>query len=228
MSATYPYEMTTEQLADTFKGCGTIVDSIVKMDGRTGRSRGFGVVEFSDPKEAEKAIDEFHNKNIGPGTGGRWWSGTTARGTGAVRASAVVVTEEAATAVMAEAAEATAAARAGAAAAATAVDMEVDMVAGRPRAATEATAAGAAMEAAAGPAAGPGGGGMAEEADGRGLSDHDIRARLIEREKARVAKDYRVADDIRSELQTRSARARRPEQDVELRGRPPRAAAVGL
>ena len=64
-----PYEMTTEQLADTFKGCGTIVDSIVKMDGRTGRSRGFGVVEFSDPKEAEKAIDEFHNKNIGAGDG---------------------------------------------------------------------------------------------------------------------------------------------------------------
>ena len=61
--------MTTEQLADTFKGCGTIVDSIVKMDGRTGRSRGFGVVEFSDPKEAEKAIDEFHNKNIGSGDG---------------------------------------------------------------------------------------------------------------------------------------------------------------
>ena len=61
--------MTTEQLADTFKSCGTIVDSIVKMDGRTGRSRGFGVVEFSDPKEAEKAIDEFHNKNIGSGDG---------------------------------------------------------------------------------------------------------------------------------------------------------------
>ena len=61
--------MTTEQLGETFKSCGTIVDSIVKMDGRTGRSRGFGVVEFSDPKEAEKAIDEFHNKNIGSGDG---------------------------------------------------------------------------------------------------------------------------------------------------------------
>ena len=47
-----PYEMTTEQLADTFKSCGTIVDSIVKNGRENGSEpRLRRVVEFSDPKE---------------------------------------------------------------------------------------------------------------------------------------------------------------------------------
>ncbi|KAH8043423.1 hypothetical protein JL722_15217 [Aureococcus anophagefferens] len=42
---------------------GRITDCIVKADQATGRSRGFGIVEFSEPSAAENSIDRWNNRS---------------------------------------------------------------------------------------------------------------------------------------------------------------------
>lgn len=54
--------MTTEQLRDHFGAIGRVVDCIVKADSATGRSRGFGIVEFEDGADADRAIERWHNR----------------------------------------------------------------------------------------------------------------------------------------------------------------------
>ncbi|KAJ8599465.1 hypothetical protein CTAYLR_008031 [Chrysophaeum taylorii] len=58
-----PYTMTTEQLRDHFSTMGRVVDCIVKADSATGRSRGFGIVQFQDPEDAAHAIDRWNNRS---------------------------------------------------------------------------------------------------------------------------------------------------------------------
>ncbi|EGB04980.1 hypothetical protein AURANDRAFT_31715, partial [Aureococcus anophagefferens] len=59
-----PYTMTTDQLRDHFASFGRITDCIVKADQATGRSRGFGIVEFSEPSAAENSIDRWNNRSL--------------------------------------------------------------------------------------------------------------------------------------------------------------------
>jgi len=51
-----PYSMTSEQLEQLFAQYGNIDDATVVTDRETGRSRGFGFVEMTDPAEADQAI----------------------------------------------------------------------------------------------------------------------------------------------------------------------------
>ena len=59
------YETTSEQLKELFAPAGTITDVVVLTDRATGRSKGFGFVEFATDAEAEKAVNMFNGHNFG-------------------------------------------------------------------------------------------------------------------------------------------------------------------
>ncbi|MCJ7827709.1 RNA-binding protein [Patescibacteria group bacterium] len=58
------YQMTSEELGQTFSEAGQVEDAAVITDRQTGRSRGFGFVTMSSEEEAKKAIELFHNKEV--------------------------------------------------------------------------------------------------------------------------------------------------------------------
>lgn len=59
-----PYQMTSDDLAQTFAQAGTVVSAKVISDKYSGRSRGFGFVEMSSDEEAKKAIEMFNGKDV--------------------------------------------------------------------------------------------------------------------------------------------------------------------
>ena len=59
-----PYSLRDEDLKQIFERAGTIVSAKVVMDRETGRSRGFGFVEFSTEEEGKKAIQELNGFSI--------------------------------------------------------------------------------------------------------------------------------------------------------------------
>jgi len=59
-----PYEMSEEDLKDLFSGAGKVDSVAIIMDRISGRSKGFGFVEMSSEKEAEKAIEMFNEKEL--------------------------------------------------------------------------------------------------------------------------------------------------------------------
>ncbi len=52
------------ELRSAFETVGPVVSCSIIMDKFTGKSRGFGFVEMSSPADAQKAIAEFHGKEI--------------------------------------------------------------------------------------------------------------------------------------------------------------------
>lgn len=58
------YSITTDQLKDNFTKAGNVVDCVVITDNRSGRSKGFGFVEFENEEEAKKAIEMFNGKDL--------------------------------------------------------------------------------------------------------------------------------------------------------------------
>jgi RNA recognition motif-containing protein len=56
--------VTSDQLKEYFSEAGEIVDAVVIMDRQTGRSRGFGFVEFADEDGAKKAMEMFNGKDF--------------------------------------------------------------------------------------------------------------------------------------------------------------------
>lgn len=60
-----PYATTEDQLRDAFSQAGAVSSAIVIMDKMTGRSKGFGFVEFAADEDAQKAIDMWHGKDFG-------------------------------------------------------------------------------------------------------------------------------------------------------------------
>ena len=58
-----PYRTTDQDLKDLFSQAGAVSSATVVMDKMSGRSRGFGFVEFADDAEAMKAIDMFNGKD---------------------------------------------------------------------------------------------------------------------------------------------------------------------
>lgn len=60
-----PYSTTDAELKDTFSKAGDVSSAVVIMDKMTGRSKGFGFVEFANDADADKAIEMFNGKDFG-------------------------------------------------------------------------------------------------------------------------------------------------------------------
>jgi nucleolin len=52
------------QLREEFEQFGEVVFARVVLDNETGRSRGFGFVEFVNPEDAKKAQEAMNEKEI--------------------------------------------------------------------------------------------------------------------------------------------------------------------
>jgi len=59
-----PYSTTQQSLQDAFSKAGTVQSATVISDKMTGRSKGFGFVEFADDAEADRAIEMFNGKDF--------------------------------------------------------------------------------------------------------------------------------------------------------------------
>lgn len=60
-----PFQMTREELVQTFSEAGTVNDATIIVNKYTGRSKGFGFVEMSTAEEALAAKEKFHGKEVG-------------------------------------------------------------------------------------------------------------------------------------------------------------------
>ncbi len=59
-----PFRMSDEELAELFAPHGTVESAIIIMDRDSGRSKGFGFVEFSTDEEAAAAIKALHDTDL--------------------------------------------------------------------------------------------------------------------------------------------------------------------
>jgi len=59
-----PWAINDQSLEDLFKEFGTVASAKVIMDRETGRSKGFGFVEFDDDAAAKAAMDKLNNSDI--------------------------------------------------------------------------------------------------------------------------------------------------------------------
>lgn len=55
---------TDDTLQAHFAACGTVASAKVVTDRESGRSRGFGFVEYDDDKEADAAIEKLNNSEL--------------------------------------------------------------------------------------------------------------------------------------------------------------------
>lgn len=58
------YSVTTEDLREHFVSTGDILDCVVVMDRYTGRSRGFGFVEYGTEEEANAAVEKLNDTDL--------------------------------------------------------------------------------------------------------------------------------------------------------------------
>ena len=58
------YQTGETDLQDYFAQVGAVTSVNLMMDKMTGKSRGFAFVEFASSEDAQKAIDQFHNKDF--------------------------------------------------------------------------------------------------------------------------------------------------------------------
>lgn len=59
-----PFATTSDQLREVFSAAGKVVEANVVMDKMTGRSRGFGFVEYETDEEAKKAIETLNGQEV--------------------------------------------------------------------------------------------------------------------------------------------------------------------
>lgn len=59
-----PFSVTDEELAQTFGQHGTVASAVVIKDRDTGRSKGFGFVEFESDEEGKAAEKALHNTEM--------------------------------------------------------------------------------------------------------------------------------------------------------------------
>lgn len=58
------YSTTDDSLREYFSGAGNVTSASIIMDRMSGRSKGFGFVEYESGEDAQKAIDMFHGKEF--------------------------------------------------------------------------------------------------------------------------------------------------------------------
>ena len=59
-----PYTVTSDSLKTSFAEFGDIVDAVVITDRASGRSKGFGFVEFATEDAAKAAVDAMNGKEM--------------------------------------------------------------------------------------------------------------------------------------------------------------------
>lgn len=57
------YAVTKEALEELFSKAGQVTDAVVITDRNTGRSKGFGFVEFDSEEAATKAVEMFNGQD---------------------------------------------------------------------------------------------------------------------------------------------------------------------
>ena len=60
-----PFSTTDEELQELFAAHGTVASAVVIKDRETGRSKGFGFVEFENDEEGKAAEKALHNSDLG-------------------------------------------------------------------------------------------------------------------------------------------------------------------
>jgi cold-inducible RNA-binding protein len=58
------YQTGENDLQDYFAQAGAVTSVNLMLDKVTGKSRGFAFVEFATAEEAQKAVEQFHNKEF--------------------------------------------------------------------------------------------------------------------------------------------------------------------
>jgi cold-inducible RNA-binding protein len=58
------FDTTDNTLRDRFSEFGDVLSAIVILDRESGRSKGFGFVEFAETKDAEKAMDGMRDQEL--------------------------------------------------------------------------------------------------------------------------------------------------------------------
>ncbi len=58
------WQMTDEELKDTFSAYGNVTNAKIIFDKYSNRSKGFGFVEMDNDEEAKKAIEELDQKEV--------------------------------------------------------------------------------------------------------------------------------------------------------------------
>jgi RNA recognition motif-containing protein len=58
------FQTMENDLQDYFSQAGVVNSVNLMMDKMSGKSRGFAFIEFANPDEANKAIEQFHNKEF--------------------------------------------------------------------------------------------------------------------------------------------------------------------
>ena len=58
------YQTMENDLQDYFSQAGAVTTVNLMLDKVTGKSRGFAFIEFATPEEANKAVEQFHNKEF--------------------------------------------------------------------------------------------------------------------------------------------------------------------
>ena len=59
-----PYSVADSDLQESFSQYGSLVSASVIMDRETGRSKGFGFVEFDDDNAAEEAMNAMNGQDM--------------------------------------------------------------------------------------------------------------------------------------------------------------------
>lgn len=59
-----PYATTQDELQNAFAQAGNVTSAIIIVDKMSGRSKGFGFVEFASDEDAQKAIEMFNGKDF--------------------------------------------------------------------------------------------------------------------------------------------------------------------
>ena len=59
-----PYSTTNDSLKQLFAAAGAVATATVIIDKMSGRSKGFGFVEFENGSDADKAIEMFNGKDF--------------------------------------------------------------------------------------------------------------------------------------------------------------------
>lgn len=60
-----PFRLAEAELRELFEAYGEVSSARIITDKFSGKSRGFGFVEMPDDAEAQKAIDELNNSQVG-------------------------------------------------------------------------------------------------------------------------------------------------------------------